>query len=91
MRKTDVAFLCSVLSVAGLVAGRLVTRSLPLLPGATAPATPALGAAGQARDVDMLKLQRLLERRTLSDHEAEFYEPVGPPSRPAVGSEGVSR
>lgn len=44
----------------------------------------------------MLKLERLLEERALSDHEAEFYEPVGAPSpsdeqgpdEPAVPPEG---
>ncbi len=76
MRKTDIAFLCCVLSVAGLFAGRLVTLSVPLLPGATTSANSAFGVAGQARDVDMSKLERLLEQRQLSDHEAEFYEPL---------------
>ena len=91
MRKTDIVFLCCVLGVAGLFARRVVTLSAPLLPGATTSATPAFGVAGQARDVDMLELQRRLERRELSDHEAEFYEPIGAPSHRADGDAEVVR
>ncbi len=76
MRKTDAIFLCCVLSCAGLFAVRSVTQSVPLLWGETASDSAALGVAGQSRSVDMTKLNRLLQRRALSDHEAEFYEPV---------------
>jgi hypothetical protein len=35
---------------------------------------PETGAAGEARDVDMQKLKRLLLHGYLSDREAEYYE-----------------
>jgi len=33
-------------------------------------------AAGQPRDVDLLRVKALMRRGYLSDHEAEFYHPV---------------
>jgi hypothetical protein len=80
MRKTDIVFLVCVLGFAGLLAARSVTQAIPLLPGGTPSASAALRAAGQPRDVDMTRLKYLLDGRALSDHEAEFYEPIGTPS-----------
>jgi len=77
MGKIDVIFLFCVLGCAGLFAARTITQSVPLLLGGTSSGSATLGVAGQSREVDMAKLERLLERRALSDHEAEFYEPVG--------------
>jgi hypothetical protein len=77
MRKTEIAFLLCVLGFAGLFAARSVTQSIPLLSGGTQSGSAAPGVAGQSRDVDMMKLKRLLDQRALSDREAEFYEPVG--------------
>jgi hypothetical protein len=76
MRKTDAIFLFCVLSCAGLFAARSVMQSVPLLSGETAADSAAFGVAGQSRNVDMAKLKRLLNQRALSDHEAEFYEPL---------------
>ena len=81
MRKSEILFLFCVLGCAGLFAARSITQSVPLLWGGTPSGSAVLGVAGQLRDVDMTKLKRLLDRGTLSDHEAEFYEPVGTPSR----------
>ena len=81
MRKIEILFLFCVLGCGGLFAARSITQSVPLLRGGTPPGSPLLGVAGQSRDVDMAKLKRLLQQRTLSDHEAEFYEPLGTPSR----------
>ena len=89
MRKTDIAFLLSVLGFAGLFAARSVTQSVPLLRGGTQSGSAALGVAGQSRDVDVIKLKRLLDQRALSDREAEFYEPVGAPS--PSGDDGDER
>ncbi|MGI6416070.1 MAG: hypothetical protein ACOX1P_10400 [Thermoguttaceae bacterium] len=80
MRKTDLVFLLCVLICAGLFAARSISRSIPTLSGAMPSGAAALGAAGQPRQVDMAKLERLIEERVLSDHEAEFYEPIGVPS-----------
>jgi len=80
MRKTDLVFLLCVLICAGLFAGRSISWSVPMLSGAMPSGAAALGAAGQPRQVDMARLERLIEERVLSDHAAEFYEPVGAPS-----------
>ncbi len=80
MRKTEILFLFCVLGCAGLLAARSISQSVPLLCGGTTADPATLGVAGQSRDVDMTKLKRLLDRRALSDREAEFYEPVGMPS-----------
>lgn len=79
MRKNEAIYLLCVLICAGLFAARSVTRSLFLLSPEAASDTATFSVAGQSRNVDMVKLQSLLERRALSDHEAEFYEPVGTP------------
>jgi hypothetical protein len=76
MGKTDTIFLVCVLAFAGLLAAHSISQAIPRLPGATSVPAAALGAAGQARDVDTTRLKELLKRRSLSDHEAEFYEPV---------------
>ena len=81
MRKTEIIFLFCVLGCAGLFAARSITQSVPLLWGYAPSGSAVLGVAGQSRNVDMTKLKRLLERRALSDREAEFYEPAGTPSR----------
>ena len=81
MRKIEILFLVCVLVCGGLFAARSITQSGPLLWDGTPPGSPLLGVAGQSRDVDMAKLKRLLQQRTLSDREAEFYEPLGTPSR----------
>ena len=81
MRKTEILFLFCVLGCAGLFAARSITQSAPLLWGSAPSGSAVLGVAGQSRNVDMTKLKRLIQRRALSDREAEFYEPVGMPSR----------
>ena len=81
MRKIEIIFLLGVLGFAGLFAARSVTQSVPLLRGAAPSGSDVLGVAGQSRDLDLAKIKRLLDRRVLSDREAEFYEPVGGPSR----------
>ena len=53
---------------------------LVLIIGAFRPATPGAGGAlpgtGRPRDVDLPRLQRLIDQRQLSDHEARYYRPV---------------
>ena len=39
------------------------------------------GAAGQAREVDVDRVQEMIRRGHLSDHEAAFYSPVPTPER----------
>jgi hypothetical protein len=81
MRKTDLVYLLCVFGIAGLITVRSITQATALFPS-TSTLSTALGAAGQSRAVDMSRLQPLLDRGALSDHEAEFYEPVGVPSVP---------
>ena len=77
MRKTDVLFLICVLSFAGLFAARTVALSVPLFWDKNGSDSASFGVAGQSQNIDTVKLKRLLESRALSDHEAEFYGPVG--------------
>jgi len=77
MGKTDTIFLFCLLSCAGLFALRSIAQSVPLLSVEAASDSAAFGAAGQSHNVDMQELKRLLEQGSLSDHEAEFYGPVG--------------
>ena len=83
MRKIDFIFLFCVLGFAGFFAARSITHAIPLLLGRTITDSADLGAAGQARDVDMTKLRTLLDQDALSDHEALFYQPLGTSSHPS--------
>ncbi len=82
MRKTEIIFLACVLGGGGLFAARSIALSRPLLWGPSPSGSDVLGVAGQSRQVDMPKLQRLLDRGDLSDHEAECYGPFGTPPSP---------
>jgi hypothetical protein len=79
MRRTEVVFLLCVFVFATIFVARSVTQTISLLPAGPPSAAAPTGAAGQPRDVDLPELKRLLDRGVLSNHEAEFYEPVGPP------------
>lgn len=81
MHKNDAVFLLCVMVCAALFAARSISQSVPLLIGGSLSAPATLGAGGQPRRVDMMKLERLLEEGLLSDHEAEFYEPAAPTAR----------
>jgi hypothetical protein len=87
MRRTDVVFLLCLFVLTAVFVARSITQALPVLPGRPSSGATATGAAGQPRDVDMLQLKRMLERRALSGHEAEFYEPVGTVPTPDDGEE----
>lgn len=90
MRKTDAVFLFCVVSFAGLFAARSVSQAVPLLSGGASSGSAAHGVAGQSREVDVTKLKQLIDRGTLSDHEAEFYEPIAKPARSGDGEEETS-
>jgi len=78
MRKIEAVYLLCVFIFAALVAARTVTHATAHLPGGAATVPAAINAAGESRAVDLSEVQRLIERGVLSDHEAEFYEPLGP-------------
>ncbi len=82
MRKTEIIFLACVLVCGGLFAARSLSLSGALLWGSSPTGSAVAGVAGQSRQVDMTKLQRLLDRGDLSDHEAECYGPFGTPPSP---------
>ena len=88
MRTNDIAFLICVALAAATFAARSVSEAIPLLPWSGASAAAPTGAAGQARDVDMDRLLRLLDQGALSRHEAEFYRPVQIPVRFGEESQG---
>jgi len=76
MKKSDVVFLTAVLGVAGAFSLVSLSHAVRILPRASMSAAPVRGVAGEARDVDMERLQELLRRNYLSDREAEFYKVV---------------
>jgi len=74
MRKSEIVFLTCVFGFSGLFAVQSLTRAVPLLPWRVSQTPEFLGAAGQPREVDMERLEPLLESGALSHHEAEFYK-----------------
>jgi hypothetical protein len=85
MKKTEITFLICVFSAAALFCVASVRETLPLLPGAPAPTAAVSATAGQARDVDLDKLRRMLRQHELSSHEAMYYKTM--PTEPAGRSE----
>jgi hypothetical protein len=79
VKRTDLVFLVSVFGFAGVFSLMSLSKAVRVLPGTSDAAAP-LGAAGEARDVDMERLRHLLRLDGLSDHEAEYYKklPVTP-------------
>ncbi|MBI5091756.1 MAG: hypothetical protein HZB26_04845 [Candidatus Hydrogenedentes bacterium] len=71
MLRSEKIFLCVVLAFALAFAG----ITLQAVPGSESNGATAVrtGAGGQSRDVDMVKLERLMREQSLSDHEAQFY------------------
>ncbi len=89
MRKNDTIFLGAVLVFAIV----FVAMTLSAIPQSVkgGGASERLGVGGQARDVDMPRLQRLIREQDLSAHEAEFYHRIEPttnmtPVKPPVTS-----
>lgn len=77
MRKNDLMFLSIAIAVALLFAGATLSQSKALLfPSESAPALT--GAAGQPRTVNPEQIRRMIEQKSLSNREADFYEPVIP-------------
>lgn len=76
MNKREATFFGMVF-VFALVFVAMTLVSLPQS-GKSGAALERAGAAGQARDVDMPKLERLMREQYLSNREAEFYHPVTP-------------
>ena len=74
MKRAEVVFLLSVFGFASVFSLMSVSQAIRLAPAGSAAEVAAPGAAGQARDVDMEKLQQLLRQGRLSKHEAEFYK-----------------
>jgi hypothetical protein len=79
MKKTDALFLASVFVTGGMIALLSASQAFRLLPSRGAGEPANAGAAGQARDVDMEKLQRLFRQGRLSQREAEYYRPYRSP------------
>jgi hypothetical protein len=78
MRRTDAFFLVTVVAIGGSFAWMSLSQALQLR-SAIAPARAhPVHTTGEARDVDMDRLQEMLRQGHLSDREAEFYKPVSP-------------
>jgi len=84
MNRSDTTFLVLAVCVALIFSALTLTHVCGLLDESGVPAT---GAAGVSRDVDMGKLEGMIRRRELSDHEALFYGPVTAGEAPEAAEE----
>lgn len=64
-------FLIAVTAIAVIFAGLALSQAGKSLSASSAGI--ATGAAGQPRNVDIEKIQQMMRRNYLSDHEAAFY------------------
>lgn len=78
MKTTDVAFLCAVVLFAGVFVARSVSydREEQAPQSESQRPVPTGANRGEARDVDLDKILRLIERGDLSNREAEYYAPA---------------
>lgn len=84
MKRNEWLFLAAVLACALVFATAALDKAhRPLAPDA---GVSPPGRAGRPRDVDLDKVRRLIEQRSLSDHEAAYYTPFPEPS----GEESLS-
>ncbi len=63
-------------AVAILVAGVSIGRFMQVIPVGGDYSAEFVSAGGQARDIDLKKVQTMIEQKRLSDREAEFYKKV---------------
>jgi len=68
----------SALAVAVLVSAVSVDRLVEVLPAYEDYAASSIASGGQARDVDLQRVEDLIRQKRLSDREAEFYRKVEP-------------
>lgn len=86
MKKVETTFLCAVILFAAVFAAVTLTNSADIMAKRAAARHATTGAAGEARDVDVERIERLIREQLLSGHEASFYEPVdgaAPPVEPS--------
>lgn len=76
MRRTEIVFLLSVCVFAVAFATLTLSEAAKVITWSGGAENTFLPSAGAPRDVDMQRLQRLLERRSLSDREALYYKQV---------------
>ena len=87
MKKTDRVFICAVAIIASAMIALTLMQTREAAEQQAAARPTVGGAAGQPRDVNMGKLQRMMETGRLSDHEALYYKPadgetITPPAPP---------
>jgi hypothetical protein len=80
MRRIEVLFLGLVLAAAAAFAGRTVSEAVRLS-GRGSGGEAAPGAAGQPRDVDLVKIRRMIAEGLLSNREALFFTKAGEEGR----------
>ena len=93
MKKVEAVFLASVFGVAGVFTLMSLAQVARLYSAKSDADAAVVGTAGEARDVDMEKMQRLLRQGYLSEQEAKFYKEFTPWSEPleeGVDAEEVS-
>ena len=79
MRRIDALFLASVFVVASAFSWMSLSNAVRSRPTAAPSHSASIKAAGEARDVDMDRLQQMLRQGDLSEREAEFYKPLPAP------------
>jgi Na+-translocating ferredoxin:NAD+ oxidoreductase RnfG subunit len=69
-------FVVGVLTVAVLVSGVSVRRFLEVIPAGFEQPAVSAASGGEPRDVDMQRIETMIQQGRLSDKEAEFYKKV---------------
>jgi hypothetical protein len=73
-RKTAKLFLTCVFAAAIILTAISVSRFLEVMPTEFDKTTSSISAGGQPRDVDLQRIQKMIEQKRLSDKEAQFYK-----------------
>jgi hypothetical protein len=74
MKKVEAVFLSSVFGMASVFTLMSLSQVVYLHSAKSDAGADAVGSAGEARDVDLSKLQRMLRQGYLSEQEAKFYK-----------------
>jgi predicted membrane-bound spermidine synthase/Na+-translocating ferredoxin:NAD+ oxidoreductase RnfG subunit len=72
--KTAKLFLTCVFAAGIIVATVSVSRFLDVMPTEFDKTTSSISAGGQPRDVDLQRIQKMIQQKRLSDKEAQFYK-----------------
>lgn len=77
MKKSDGIFIVAVAAYAAVFSAASLSHFGKVIADRAADARATVGVAGEARDLDLEKLKRLIREKYLSGHEALFYKKAG--------------